>query len=241
MWQAMLMAADVPNSHQIIVNGFITAEGGVRMSKSLGNGVDPKDIVDEYGTDALRYFLLREVGSFEDSPFTLERFKDAYNSGLANGLGNLVSRIMTLSERYINKRVVELIVEDVQSIGMNKFLSIALENFDLHTACNMIWSDITKLDKKIAEEEVFKVVKVDKEKAEKMFTDKPIHKEFLNSDNPSKVIITDIDIEKENIGYLWKLAVIACELEAFLPDTSKKIIEIMKENKKPGQPLFLRK
>ncbi|MFH1608657.1 MAG: methionine--tRNA ligase, partial [Patescibacteria group bacterium] len=81
MWQAMLMAAGVPNSKQIIINGFITADGGVKMSKSIGNVINPNDIVAEYGTDALRYFLLREVGSFEDSPFTIERFKEAYNSG----------------------------------------------------------------------------------------------------------------------------------------------------------------
>src|SRR3989344_346660 len=89
MWQAMLMAAGLPNSHQIVINGFITAEHGLKMSKTLGNVVVPKEIVAEYGTDALRYFLLREVSSFEDSPFTMERFKEAYNSGLANGLGNL--------------------------------------------------------------------------------------------------------------------------------------------------------
>jgi len=100
MWQAMLMAADIPNSHQIIINGFITGDGGVRMSKTLGNVVDPRDIVNEYGTDALRYFLLREISSFEDSPFTVERFKESYNSGLANGIGNLVSRIMTMSVNY---------------------------------------------------------------------------------------------------------------------------------------------
>ena len=103
MWQAMLMAAGLPNSHQIVVNGFITGEGGIRMSKTLGNVIDPRDVVSEYGVDALRYFLLREVSSFEDSPFTLERFKDAYNSGLANGLGNLASRILTLSEKYLEK------------------------------------------------------------------------------------------------------------------------------------------
>ena len=73
------------------------------MSKTLGNVVDPKDIANEYGTDALRYFLLREVSSFEDSPFTIERFKDSYNSGLANGIGNLSSRILTLSEKYLEK------------------------------------------------------------------------------------------------------------------------------------------
>ena len=97
MWQAMLMAAELPNSHQVVVNGFITADGGLKMSKTLGNVVDPRDIVNEYGTDALRYFLLAEVSSFEDSPFTIERFKDSYNSGLANGIGNLTNRIMKMA------------------------------------------------------------------------------------------------------------------------------------------------
>jgi len=103
MWQAMLMAAfgdDKHCSHQIVVDGFITGDSGIRMSKTLGNVVDPRDIVQEYGTDALRYFLLREISNFEDSPFTLERFKDAYNSGLANGLGNLVSRVMNMVVSY---------------------------------------------------------------------------------------------------------------------------------------------
>jgi methionyl-tRNA synthetase len=211
-WQAMLLAADVPNSHQIVVNGFITAEGGVRMSKSLGNGVNPGDVVKEYGTDALRYFLLREVSSFEDSPFTIERFKDAYNSGLANGIGNLVSRIMTLSEKYIDKRVVELIVEDVHTKGLNKFITDGFDSFDIKLTCDMAWNGISKLDKLLSDEEVFKVVKTDIPKAKKMLED-----------------------------YLWKLATIAYELEPMLPDTSKKIIEIMKGNKKPEAPLFLRK
>ncbi|MFZ3015596.1 MAG: methionine--tRNA ligase, partial [Minisyncoccia bacterium] len=106
MWQAMLMAADLPNSHQIIINGFITGDGGIKMSKTLGNVVDPKEIVAEYGIDALRYFLLREVSSFEDSPFTIERFKEAYNSGLANGIGNLTSRIIKMAETNLSAPVV---------------------------------------------------------------------------------------------------------------------------------------
>ena len=73
------------------------------MSKSLGNVINPAEMVAEYDTEALRYFLLREISSFEDSPFTKERFKEAYNSGLANGLGNLASRILTLSEKYLEK------------------------------------------------------------------------------------------------------------------------------------------
>jgi methionyl-tRNA synthetase len=134
MWQAMLMAADLPNSNQIIINGFITGEGGIRMSKTLGNVVDPRGIVNEYGTDALRYFLLREVGSFEDSPFTLERFKDAYNSGLANGLGNLTSRIMTMSSNYgvklsdeeLNMKYFTDKIPDLESFDINKFINCTI-------------------------------------------------------------------------------------------------------------------
>ena len=65
------------------------------------NVVDPLMIANEYGTDALRMFLLKEISSFEDSPFTEERFKESYNANLVNGLGNLTSRVLTLSEKYI--------------------------------------------------------------------------------------------------------------------------------------------
>ncbi len=165
MWQAMLMAADFPNSHQIVVNGFITADGGVKMSKTLGNVVDPKEIVDEYGTDALRYFLLREISSFEDSPFSKERFKDAYNSGLANGLGNLASRILTLSEKYL---------ETFPSIPENSIpqeFFDRLESFDIKHASDFVWEKIGELDKKIQTTEPFKVVKVDEEKGKAIITE----------------------------------------------------------------------
>jgi methionyl-tRNA synthetase len=75
MWQAMLMAAQLPNSKQIIINGFFTGEGGIKMSKSIGNVVNPYDVVAEYGTDALRYYVTREVSMFEDSPFYMEAFQ----------------------------------------------------------------------------------------------------------------------------------------------------------------------
>ena len=100
MWQAMLMASGLPCSSQVIINGFITGDGGIKMSKSIGNVINPYDVVAEYGTDALRYFVLRELSSFEDSPFTMERFREAYNSGLANGIGNLTSRLMNMIVSY---------------------------------------------------------------------------------------------------------------------------------------------
>ncbi len=162
MWQAMLMAAGLSNSHRIVVNGFITGEGGIRMSKTLGNVVDPRDIVNEYGVDALRYFLLREVSSFEDSPFTMERFKDAYNANLANGLGNLASRILTLSEKYLEK-----CPEIPERSDFSEYFAI-YETFDIKKAMDYIWNEITKLDEEIQKTEPFKVVKKDLEEGKSL-------------------------------------------------------------------------
>ncbi|MFA6251058.1 MAG: methionine--tRNA ligase [Candidatus Paceibacterota bacterium] len=206
MWQAMLMAAGLPNSHQIVVNGFITGEGGIRMSKSLGNGVDPKDVVQEYGTDALRYFLLREVSSFEDSPFTIERFKGAYNSGLANGLGNLVSRILTLSEKYLEK-----CPEIPEKTDFTEYFKI-YEEFDIKKAMDYIWDKIQNLDKKIQETEPFKVVKIDEKKG--------------------KELISEMVLELYQIARM---------LNPVMSETNEKLKKLIRENKKPEQPLFLRK
>ena len=98
MWQAMLMSADLPNSRQILIQGFITVEGA-KMSKSAGNVVDPFALVDKYGTDAVRYYLLREIPAYEDGDFSYEKFEARYNGDLANGLGNLIARVATLGEK----------------------------------------------------------------------------------------------------------------------------------------------
>lgn len=165
MWQAMLMAARIPNSHQIVVNGFITGDGGVRMSKSLGNVVDPLEIAKEYGTDALRMFLLKEVSSFEDSPFTIERFRDAYNAHLANGLGNLTSRILTLSEAHLP--------DSIGAYGEGEPAPIAgladtMESYELQRAMELIWERIKWLDGWIQEMKPFTVVKENPEQGKEL-------------------------------------------------------------------------
>ena len=98
MWQAMLMSAGLPFSRQIMIHGFITS-GGRKMSKSLGNVVDPYALVEKYGTDAVRYWLLREMNPFEDCDFTEEKFAERYTADLANGLGNLTARVAALGEK----------------------------------------------------------------------------------------------------------------------------------------------
>jgi methionyl-tRNA synthetase len=206
MWQAMLMAAGIPNSHQIVINGFITADGGVKMSKTLGNVVDPVDIVAEYGTDALRFFLAKEISNFEDSPFTTERFKEAYNSGLANGLGNLVSRILTLSEKYLEK--CPEIPEQFDFTEYFKFF----EQFEINKAVDYVWNEIAELDQFIQKEEPFKVVKVDEAKG----------KELISS-------------------MVVRLYRIARMLNPIMPETNATLKALIKANKKPEKPLFLRK
>jgi methionyl-tRNA synthetase len=206
MWQAMLMAGGVPNSHQIVINGFITADGGVKMSKTLGNGVDPKDVVEEYGTDALRFFLAKEISSFEDSPFTIERFKASYNAHLANGLGNLTSRILTLSEKYL----AECPAIPEKSIPQEFF--DLLESFDIQKATSYIWEKVQELDQKIQKTEPFKVVKVDEEKG--------------------KALISEMVLD---------LYTIARMLNPIMPETNEKLKALIRANKKPESPLFMRK
>lgn len=104
MWQAMLMSAGLPASKQIFIHGFITS-GGQKMSKSLGNVVDPFEIVKKYGTDAVRYFLLGALPPDDDGDFSIERFEKFYTAHLANGIGNLTSRILTMLEKYSDSRV----------------------------------------------------------------------------------------------------------------------------------------
>ncbi len=163
MWQAMLMAANLPPSHQVVVNGFITS-GGQKMSKSLGNVIDPYELVDEYGTDALRYYLLRHVNSFEDSDVTVEKFKEAYNANLANGIGNLLQRIMKMITSYgVN-------IHDIPEQESEEILSYHhehMERFDYNTIMHEIWMLIGDLDAFIAKEKPFKKIKEQPEEAHK--------------------------------------------------------------------------
>lgn len=151
-WQAMLMAAGLPNTRHVVVNGFITS-GGQKMSKSLGNVIDPLDLVNEYGTDALRYFVLRELHPFEDSDVTPEKFKEAYNANLANGIGNLVNRILKMAEDNLDSFPV------LEQPELQQNFTAACESFDLQKAADVVWQQITELDERIQAQQPFKLVK----------------------------------------------------------------------------------
>jgi methionyl-tRNA synthetase len=158
MWQAMLMSADIKNTDRVVYHGFITS-GGQKMSKSIGNVIDPYAIVDEYGADALRYFLARHVHPFEDSDVTMERFKEAYNADLANGIGNLAARIMTLAENNLTEAVAR-----PEPAGFDAAYIAALSAFDYASALGAVMERVEALDRRMTTEEPFKLVKSDPEK-----------------------------------------------------------------------------
>ena len=218
MWQAMLLSAGLPTSRQIFIHGFITS-GGQKMSKSLGNVIDPYAIVDEYGTDALRYYVARHLHPFEDSDFTMERFKESYNADLANGLGNLASRVMTLAEKHLSGGLPPLPLGEGWGEGWGEgpgaelpsAYTAALANFEFNRAADVIWSLIETLDRRIAEEMPFKVIKTDEEKGRAMI-----------------------------LALTQDLYLIARLLSPLMPATSATIKESILQNKKPMN-LFPRK
>lgn len=163
MWQAMLMSAGLPPTRQIFIHGFITS-GGQKMSKSLGNVIDPYAVVDEYGTDALRYFLARHIHPFEDSDFTMERFKEAYNADLVNGLGNLVARVMKLAETNLSEPVA---IDTAPDAGFDT----VLDAFQFNRALEIVAERIQALDAKITAERPFSVVKEDPETGKRIIAE----------------------------------------------------------------------
>jgi methionyl-tRNA synthetase len=104
IWPAMLMAAGLPLPKAVYAHGFITSEGQ-KMSKSLGNVVDPFEVLDEYGVDPVRYYLLREIPTGDDGDFSRERFEALYRDELQNTIGNLVRRVVSMTIKYLDGAV----------------------------------------------------------------------------------------------------------------------------------------
>ncbi len=210
MWQSMLMSAKLPLSKHIIVGGFINS-GGQKMSKSIGNVISPYDVVAEYGVDALRYYMAREIPSFEDGDMTMDRFKEAYNANLANGIGNLASRILKMAVSY-DAWGHPLPDEKLLSSELFTVVAKELDTYEIGKAADIIWKEIGAMDQHIQETEPFKLVKVDEIKAK-------------------EIVASLVD----------RLQTVAFVLASFLPQTSETILALIKEKKTPTEPLFLRK
>ncbi len=171
MWQAMLMSAGLPNSIQILVFGFLTANGE-KISKSAGNGVDPFEFAEKYGADTLRYYLLTDILPFEDGDFSEERLRLKYNSDLANGLGNLVARVSTLLEK--NEIATNLEIK-IDEFWIQEF-SKTINAYKFNEALGVLWNQVRDCDEKLSSAAPWKMT--DKTEIENCL--KPIAGEILN-------------------------------------------------------------
>jgi len=155
IWPAMLMSAGEPLPRSVFGHGFIYHRGE-KMSKSLGNVVSPLDIADRFGADPLRFFLLREVVFGNDGDFTYERFVERYNSDLANDLGNLYSRVVSMIGRWCG----EIIPDDAElpadavSLAWPETVRVwteAVERYDLSGACDALWELVRAANRRVEE------------------------------------------------------------------------------------------
>ncbi len=164
IWPGMLLSAGIPLPKVILVHGMIIS-GGHKMSKTRGNVIDPTELLAEYGTDAVRYLLSRHVSPMHDSELTLEGIKAVYNADLANGLGNLASRIMQLAQTHLSDPV------KLEWKPFPKEFTEQLDKFEINKATEYVWSRIAELDQKITEAAPFKVIKEDVEKGKAIITE----------------------------------------------------------------------
>ncbi len=162
MFQAMLLSAGIPLSKQVFIHGLLMS-GGQKMSKSLGNVIDPLTIADKYGVDALRYVLLRHANPFEDSDLTEANIQEYYNANLVNGLGNAVARIMTLAQAHITP--VTLTSEDV---AIEPEFMEKMAAYKCTEAMDLIWERLAKGDAYLTEQEPYKKIKTEPEEAKKV-------------------------------------------------------------------------
>lgn len=162
MWQAMLMSAKITPSKQILIHGFISSDGQ-KMSKSLGNVVDPFEVVEKYGVDAVRYYLLAEIPTMKDGDFSYEKFETRYNADLANGIGNLISRTITMVFNA-NLRECEhefMRIEDKFNIAKywTEYIK-KMDNYLLNEALAVVNKLIKECDGIIAETKPWELIKI---------------------------------------------------------------------------------
>ncbi|MBN1384909.1 MAG: methionine--tRNA ligase [Elusimicrobia bacterium] len=214
IWPAILISAEIELPKKIFVHGYINVSGQ-KVSKSLGNIIDPIGLADKYGADALRYFMFRYVPFGQDGDFSEKNFAERYNSNLANNLGNLISRTFSMVEKYSLQDIKAGINEKMSlgkiQIGLEKKFSEAMDRNEFTEALNLIWNVIDEANKTIDDEKPWKLYKTDKERLKTVFE-----------------------------SLLSAIEIIPKMILPFMPETAEKLKKMIKE-RKVNEPLFPRK
>ena len=204
IWPAMLMSAGIKLPDTVAAHGWWTVEGE-KMSKSLGNVVNPEEEIEKYGLDAFRYYLMREATFGQDADYSKKAMIQRINSDLANDLGNLLNRTIGMQKKYFNSEVILNEVEDKYDIEVKELWKKTLTDVDIHMnefqfseALKDIWKFIGKMNKYIDECEPWNLAKDEK-----------------NVDRLSTVMYNLVDS-------LYKISLL---ISPFMPDTAEKMVE----------------
>jgi methionyl-tRNA synthetase len=204
VWPAMLLALDLPLPKKIFAHGFFTIDGK-KMSKTVGNVLDPNALVDKFGADAVRYALLREFPFGEDGDISEAKIASRYEKDLANGLGNLLQRVLVMIKKYDchfdRSNTPDCHLEPFDKLRVNSVeRSLApqkdIESLRFDNALRLIWDSLRKSNENIDKEKPWELAKTDKEKLTKI----------LRAEHS-------------------RLVTIAHFLEPFMPETAKKMQE----------------
>jgi methionyl-tRNA synthetase len=160
-WPALLMAAGIELPRRIFVHGYLLMDGE-KMSKSLGNVLDPFEVIERFGSDALRFYLLRDVSFGQDGSVSTAAFERRYESELANDYGNLASRIVAMIVRYREGRLVtdtldESLVEDFDGLGAR--VAELIDRVELTSALEEIWERVRRLNRYVEEQAPWRLAK----------------------------------------------------------------------------------
>lgn len=195
-WPAMLLSAGFSLPKIIFVHGFINYKGE-KMSKSLGNVIDPFPLIEKYGKDAVRFYLLHEVSTFGDSDYSKEHFHDVYEGLLVSRLGNLVSRVGKMIQNVGGE--IACSSKDDTIFDINKIWGEYREfmkKYEIGEAIRLVWNFIHRLDEYIEENKVYKLIK----------------------ENPE-------DAKTKLSGLAYSIVSVAWMINPFLPETSEKILK----------------
>jgi methionyl-tRNA synthetase len=141
IWPAMLLGLEISLPKKLLVHGFVNVSGA-KMSKSVGNVVDPNEVIDGYGLDAFRYFFARHIPTQDDGDFTWEKFENAYNTELGNDLGNLVQRVASMITRYQSG----VIGDAPQGEHDMKPYRDAMESLNFNAALDNVWAMVRSVN-----------------------------------------------------------------------------------------------